>query len=180
MPTYDLEFLDALLIDGRSGAGKTDLAARIANRLHAIGREPQLLHLEHLYPGWDGLAAGSLALAAALDEGGYRRYDWLAEAFAERVPVTSHRPLIIEGCGALTAENLTAMQRWVERAAGHDRPASVWSLWIECPVEVRRSRALARDGETYAPHWGRWAAQEEAHYSAHRPWALADEVLHYS
>ncbi|RGE24307.1 hypothetical protein [Leucobacter sp. wl10] len=177
MLCYDLERLDALLIDGRSGAGKTELAERISHRLRAIGREPQLLRVEHLYPGWDGLAEGSRALAAALDEGGYRRYDWRAGAFAEHVPVTRHRPLIIEGCGSLTAENLSAARRWAERAGGSGRSASVRGIWIECEAETRRSRALARDGEAYAPHWDRWAAQEEKLYGEHRPWRLADEVL---
>ncbi|WP_053382462.1 nucleoside/nucleotide kinase family protein [Leucobacter celer] len=180
MPGYDLEVLDAMLIDGRSGAGKTDLAARIANRLRELGREPQLLHVEHLYPGWDGLAEGSRTVADALDGGGYRRYDWWAEAFAERVPVTPDRPLLIEGCGSITAENLAAARRWALRATDPGRPASVWSVWIECPAEVRRSRALSRDGETYAPHWDRWAAQEELLYEEHRPWLLADELLHCS
>lgn len=178
MPGYDLEVLDAMLIDGRSGAGKTDLAARIANRLREIGREPQLLRVEDLYPGWDGLAAGSRALAEALDSGAYRRYDWAAEAFADRVTVTTDRPLLVEGCGAVTARNLAAARRWAERAAGPGRGAIVRSVWIECPVEVRRSRALSRDGETYAPHWERWAAQENRLFGEHHPWLLADEVLH--
>ena len=30
------------------------------------------------------------------------------------------------------------------------------------PDEVRRERAMARDGDTFRPHWERWAAQEEA------------------
>jgi len=31
------------------------------------------------------------------------------------------------------------------------------------PEKDRRARALARDGDLYAPHWERWAAQEEAY-----------------
>ena len=38
-------------IDGRSGAGKTSLALSLADELGA-----PILHLERLYPGWDGLA----------------------------------------------------------------------------------------------------------------------------
>src|SRR5674476_488189 len=38
-------------VDGPSGAGKTDFAAALADRLAS----PQLLHMDDLYPGWDGL-----------------------------------------------------------------------------------------------------------------------------
>ena len=30
------------------------------------------------------------------------------------------------------------------------------------PDEVRYERAMARDGDTFRPHWERWTAQEEA------------------
>ena len=30
------------------------------------------------------------------------------------------------------------------------------------PDEVRYERAMGRDGDTFRPHWERWAAQEEA------------------
>ena len=56
-----------------------------------------------------------------------------------RVPLV---PAIIEGCGALEAE-------------------ADLSVWIADPgEEERRSRAIARDGQTYAPHWQRWARQD--------------------
>ena len=53
-----------VLIDGRSGAGKSTLAAALAARLGT-----PLLALDSLYPGWDGLAAG----AVAVDSSGMRR-----------------------------------------------------------------------------------------------------------
>ncbi|MEV4460241.1 hypothetical protein [Microbispora sp. NPDC049633] len=40
-------------------------------------------------------------------------------------------------------------------------------VWLEAAEEVRRARALARDGEVYAPHWRRWAEQEERYYARH-------------
>ncbi|PRI11551.1 hypothetical protein B4915_06735 [Leucobacter massiliensis] len=160
-----------LLVDGRSGAGKTELAARLARRWGENGREPQTLHLDELYPGWDGLAAGSRAVAGVLGTGSYRRYDWFAGGFAERLAIDAGRPLIVEGCGALTVANLAAARRWAGPAG------TVRALWLECPPELRRARALGRDGDSYAPHWDRWAAQEEAHYAEHRPWELADQIV---
>src|SRR5699024_5916819 len=35
-------------------------------------------------------------------------------------------------------------------------------IWVDAPDEVRKGRALARDGETFPPHWDRWARQEHS------------------
>lgn len=130
-------------IDGYSGSGKSTLAAALASLLPGW----QVLHLDDWYPGWDGLAAGSdIARRIATDlRGGrassYEAWDWEAgETGATiRVPLA---PTIIEGCGAIEAEADLA-------------------IWIADPGEdERRSRALARDGQTYAPHWRRWAEQD--------------------
>lgn len=133
--------------------------------------DPQLLHVEDLYPGWDGLEAGSRALAGVLAQRAYRRYDWVAGEFSERVVIGPELPLIIEGCGAITREAVTAAQEFAGPAA------RVLSLWLECPAGERRRRALARDGDMYAPHWNRWAAQEDALYARTRPWLLADAIV---
>ena len=130
-------------IDGYSGAGKSTLAAALASLVNGW----QVLHLDDWYPGWDGLAAGARIarrIAADLWEGrasSYEAWDWEAGATGEttRVPLA---PTIIEGCGAIEAEADIA-------------------IWIADPGEdERRSRALARDGQTYAPHWRRWADQD--------------------
>ena len=130
-------------IDGYSGAGKSTLAAALASLVNGW----QVLHLDDWYPGWDGLAAGArIARRIAADlRGGrassYEAWDWEAgETGATiRVPLA---PTIIEGCGAIEAEADLA-------------------IWIADPGEdERRSRALARDGQTYAPHWRRWADQD--------------------
>lgn len=130
-------------IDGYSGSGKSTLAAALASLLPGW----QVLHLDDWYPGWDGLAAGARIarrIAADLREGwapSYEAWDWENGATGEttRVPLA---PTIIEGCGAIEAEADLA-------------------IWIADPGEdERRSRALARDGQTYAPHWRRWADQD--------------------
>lgn len=163
-----------VLIDGRSGSGKTSLAALIAAELGA-----DQLHLEDLYPGWDGLEAGSRAVAEVLGSGEYRRYDWNSHRFAEKRHLDPARPLVIEGCGAVTSRNLRAVREF----AGQVTPkgtALLWSVWLECAESVRKARALGRggDGAVFAPHWGRWAAQEAAHLGAERPLALVDEIRH--
>lgn len=153
-----------VLIDGGAGSGKTTLARRTARRLGAA-----LVHLDALYPGWDGLAAGAGAAADdVLGRGGYRRYDWDRGEPAEWVAVPRGELLVIEGCGAITRETLEAAQ-----ALG-----PVATVWVECPVAERRARALARDGEMFRPYWDRWAEQEAAHFAANRPLTLAREVVH--
>lgn len=138
-----LHGVPAVTIDGYSGSGKSTLAAALASLLPGW----QVLHLDDWYPGWDGLAAGSdiaRRLAADLRGGrasSYKAWDWEAgETGATiRVPLA---PTIIEGCGAIESEADLA-------------------IWIADPGEdERRSRALARDGQTYAPHWRRWAEQD--------------------
>ena len=44
-------------IDGRSGSGKTDLAASLDERVRTSGRSCTLVHLDDLYRGWTGLSA---------------------------------------------------------------------------------------------------------------------------
>jgi hypothetical protein len=39
---------------------------------------------------------------------------------------------------------------------------------------VRFRRGIARDGETYRPHWERWAWQETAHFAAEATACRAD------
>ena len=130
-------------IDGYSGSGKSTLAAALARLVNGW----QVLHLDDWYPGWDGLAAGAditRRIAADLRGGrasSYEAWDWehATTGATIRVPLA---PTIIEGCGAIEAEADLA-------------------VWIADPGEdERRSRALARDGQTYAPHWQRWADQD--------------------
>lgn len=53
--------------------------------------------------------------------------------------------MIVEGVGA---------------AAAAARPLLDAVIWADAPDGERRTRALARDGETYAPFWDQWARQE--------------------
>ncbi|WP_231580906.1 MULTISPECIES: hypothetical protein [unclassified Leucobacter] len=178
-----------VLVDGRSGSGKTTIAGALVPLLgDALGAPAELLRVEDLYPGWDGLAAGAASVPAALRTGRYRRYDWIAGDFAEECGIERGRPLVIEGCGALSAENLAAARAWAAGSgagagAGVDAGAraaagAVLPVWIELPADERRRRALARDGETFRPYWDRWASQEDALAARTHPTALAREILH--
>lgn len=157
-----------VLIDGRSGAGKTSLARALVARWPLRGRV-QLVALDSLYPGWDGLDDGvDLAREQVLRPharglvGVWERWDWEAEAPAEAHAVDPSLPLIVEGSGLLTP--------------GTARLGDV-RVWLESPSQSRRTRALDRDGETYRPHWDQWARQEDAHVTRDDPADLATHVF---
>jgi energy-coupling factor transporter ATP-binding protein EcfA2 len=157
-----------VLLDGRSGAGKTSLARALVARWPLAGRV-QLVALDSLYPGWDGLEEGAaLARESILVPhargviGVWQRWDWEAAAPAEAHAVDPALPLIVEGVGILTPETA---------------PLADVRVWLESPEASRRDRALSRDGESYRPHWLRWARQEEGHVARHQPRRLATHVF---
>jgi uridine kinase len=148
-------------VDGRSGAGKTALAARLAAALEDAGAVAAVVHLEDLYPGWTGLRAGLAVLCrdvvAPLRAGraaAYPSWDWLAGAPGPVLTAPAAQVVVLEGVGVLSA------------ACAHRLDVRVW---LEAPDHVRRARALARDGATFAPWWDTWAAQEDAVLACGRP-----------
>ncbi|MEU8383587.1 hypothetical protein, partial [Streptosporangium sp. NPDC048865] len=153
-----------LAVEGRSGSGKSTLATAVAARLAA-----PLVRMDDLYPGWDGLLGGVDALVEQvlrpldLDRPArWRRYDWAEGAHAEwhEVPATGILVLDGTGSGALAAA-----------------PYLSGLVWLEAADEVRKARALERDGDLYAPHWDRWAAQEERFHARDDVRARADLTI---
>lgn len=189
-----------VLVDGLSGSGKSTRAAALAR---ALRRPPALRDRDEAtadgttaksahrgrssavrgsaaawrvlgpdlwYPGWDGLAAAQPVTLALLGDlragrpGVYRPWNWEASEWSDPIEVAPGIPTILEGCGALfpAARALADAALWVEARGGE---------------AARRERALARDGETYRPHWERWAAQDLARLETDHPRDLADAVI---
>jgi para-aminobenzoate synthetase len=151
-------------VDGRSGSGKTSLAAELSDALSA-----PVVAVEDLYGGWDGLergvdvlvsevleplAAGRIALVP--------RYDWIAAGWDTPWPLEPPKLLIVEGVGA-----------GAQRAAAYESVL----IWMEAPASVRKKRALDRDGETFAPYWDAWAAHEDEMLARERTPQRADLIL---
>lgn len=150
-----------VLIDGGSGSGKSSLARAV----HGLWADAQLVRLDDLYPGWDGLEAASVQVRERVLEAsgaGWTRWDWELDAAAEWHPIDPAAPLIVEGSGSLSRAN---------------RELATFAVWVALDAPTRKARALARDGATYAPHWDRWAAQERAFFERERPDLLADVVI---
>ena len=135
-------------IDGPSGSGKTTLASAVAQRLGCA-----VVHMDELFPGWDGLAAAAGLLTeqvlrplAQENDGAYRRWDWDAST-----------------CCASTVHPAT--------------PYVAVAVWVEADAQVRMTRGIERDGEAFRPHWQRWAAQERALFATDGTRDRADLIV---
>lgn len=153
-----------IAIDGLSGAGKTSLAAAVSAALDA-----PVVHMDHLYPGWDGLAAAVgllvervLVPLARGEVAAYPIWDWHGDQWNGLIEVPPADVVIVEGCGS---------------SVGPAGECAALRVWLEAPLAERMRRGLARDGETYQPHWERWAAQEAELFGRDGTAAKADLVL---
>lgn len=157
-----------VLIDGRSGAGKSTLARMVVDAWPSA--DPvQLIAMDSIYPGWDGLDGGvTHALETILRphslgaSGAWSRWDWEHDTVAERHAVDPARAVLVEGSGILTPSTA---------------PLADVRVWVESNETSRKSRALARDGDTYRPHWDRWARQEQTHLDRDDPRRWATRVV---
>ncbi len=155
-----------VVIDGPAGSGKTSYAATLAAALGSA----QVIHMDDLYEGWDGLGHlvfdrlehQVLAPSRAGQSARYQRYDWLRGAFGDWVDVGTGDVLVLEGVGA---------------AARSVDPWAVLRIWVEAPRETRFRRGIERDGEAQFHHWLRWADREAAHFTADETRARADVLI---
>lgn len=152
-------------IDGRSGSGKTTLAEQVAE---ALGRCP-VVHMDDIYPGWDGLAASIPILVRDVLQpvsvgrtARFRRYDWARDAPGAWYSVPPSAALVVEGVGCCARPTIPFI----------DVP-----VWIEMAADERRRRAIARDGELFAANWDRWRAQEERLLAGDAPGERAAVVV---
>jgi uridine kinase len=140
-----------LCVDGPAGSGKTTFAAGVRR---AVPRDVscRVVHLDDVYPGWDGLRAGVahvaeqvVAAIARGEDGRYLRYDWHAGRPGDWVDVPRVDLLVIEGVGsgALAYADLVTTL-----------------VWVEADEDVRLARGVARDGAASRELFVRWMADE--------------------
>ena len=156
-------------VDGPAGSGKSTLAGLLAGGLDQRESPSALVvHMDDLYAGWSGLPHveeqldGLLTPLGAGQAGSYRRYDWVAGAFAETVTVEPGPLLVLEGVGS---------------GASRFDPLRTVLVWVEAPYDVRMRRGIERDGDTFAPYWEKWAADEQELFARERTRERADLVV---
>jgi len=152
-------------IDGPSGAGKTDFATTLSERLP----NAQLLHMDDLYPGWNGLERAVadlyqqvLAPLARGEQAAYRQWDWELERYAGWRALPATNLLLVEGVGS---------------GAGSSASLESVLVWLEADRDVRFRRGMERDGDLYRPHWQRWAALEDALFAVDGTRDRADLII---
>jgi hypothetical protein len=155
-----------ICVDGPAGSGKTTLAAQIALEAAARGVATSVVHMDDVYDGWDGLVTGItnigrwLLVALRSDEpGGYHRFDWVAERYAEWHVVAAGGLLVLEGVGSAARQV--------------DRGASL-RVWVELSLAERTARWRARDHGAADPFIAAWQAQEQEHFRADETRQRAD------
>jgi uridine kinase len=157
-----------IALDGPSGAGKTTLARGVELALEQQG-PVAVVHMDHLYPGWDGLPQAPALLTEQVleplargERAAYRIWSWVRDEWAGTREVPECRFLVVEGCGS---------------SVGPARAYAALSVFVDADVALRRRRGIERDGEAYRPQWQRWADQETALFTADATRRRADLVL---
>ncbi len=166
-----------VLIDGRAASGKSFLAAALKNQLFKeLEQAPRLIHMDDLYPGWEGLIPGSHYLNQQILQplklgkaASWQLWDWeQGQRGRNDEPGNGWRefsggtPLIVEGCGSLSRVSSELAD---------------YRVWIETEKQVRHKRWLERDGEKFNEFWHIWAGQEDEFYQQEKSAQLADLVI---
>jgi len=174
-----LELLDTqtnpvILIDGHAGSGKTTFATELRDLVFTeASQAPALIQMDDLYPGWEGLRAGSTYfthnILQPLRSGRtahWQVWDWANNRRGNSAEIgngwrefAGNNLLIVEGCGSLSRVN----QELADLA-----------IWIESDQSVRHMRLKERHGELFDAHWATWFSQEGEFYQQERSRELAD------
>ena len=115
--------------------------------------------MDDLYPGWKGLAEGSLYLVEQIlkplklsGRAQWQRWDWTTDKRGSPDPGNGWREfdgenlLIVEGCGSVTAQSAELADL---------------TIWIESERQTRRQRFEARDRGVFSNFWNSWSVQED-------------------
>ncbi|WP_240810049.1 hypothetical protein [Actinomadura sp. WMMA1423] len=140
-------------VDGPSGAGKSTFASHLAEVL--VGAP--VVRSDDFRVPWDAdpLTWWRPLRRAVLDplrDGRpalLRRYDWHRDRYGPEERIPPAPVLVLEGVGSAWAKG----------------PAA-YRIWIDAPYDLRRARALDRDGPEYAGAWEDWAVREQEHFTA--------------
>jgi uridine kinase len=152
-----------IAIDGPGGAGKTTLAAWLAEELRATA----VIHTDE-FASWDNPIDWWPALIEQalkpLGAGAVARYQPTAWAGEERAPI------VVEPGGTVLLEGVSA-------ARNAFRSYLAYTIWVETERAVRLRRGIDRDGEDSRAQWERWMDEEDDYVARERPAEHVDVVL---
>lgn len=160
-----------VLIDGRAGSGKSTFARLLQDQVFQQTRQsPKVIHMDDLYPGWDGLAQGSLYLVEQIlkplklaGKAQWQRWDWANNKRGGSDPGNGFRQfdgenlLIVEGCGSVTAQSAELADL---------------TIWIEAERLTRKQRFEDRDRGIFSNFWTSWSIQEDEFFQEQNSEAL--------
>lgn len=156
-----------LAVDGRSGSGKSTVAAL----LHRSVPASAIVHTDdvawhHSFFDWsDLLVEGILKPLRNSRAVSYRPPGWDKRGRPGAIQVVAGLDLVIvEGVGASRTEVIP----WIDRA-----------LWVQSDLVEAERRGIARDGGTEEARdfWREWGAQEFDFLQRQRPWERATVIV---
>ena len=159
-----------LLVDGRSGSGKSTFAERAAALLGGVTVHSDDLAWHHDAIAWDDLAVTHVIEPWRRGEDvDYRPPGWVARDRHGSVRVPADvRVLVLEGVGAGRASLATHANAvvWVQSDRVEARERG-----------LRRDVELGRTPEEAERFWDEWMSAEEPFLAGDRPWERADVVV---
>lgn len=172
----DLKANPIVLIDGRAGSGKSTFAELVRDGVFRETRQaPHLVHMDDLYPGWDGLREGSLYLNSQVlrpvvhsGVASWQTWNWSIDQRGGDDAGNGWRAfsgpniLLVEGCGAISKESVLLADL---------------TIWITASDQDRKQRFLERDSGLFAEYWIPWSLQEDEFYLAEESDRLANVVI---
>lgn len=165
----------AVAVDGRGGSGKSTFARRLAGGwpkavvietddfYRPAFERADLPHSHGANYDRERLVAEVLEPLASGRAGRYQRYDWDQDQLAEWHDVPEDAVVLVEG--------VYSTSQLLRKHFGY-------TIWVDCPYQVRLRRGLERDGEKMRAMWvEHWMPAEDRYVADERPDAHANLVL---
>lgn len=158
-----------IAIDGPAGAGKTTLASTLSLAL-AKDFPSTVIHMDDLYPGWDGALGEKLTESLtwitschkAKKDLIYSHFNWGENKFDSPRLDSSTPLLILEGVGS-------------SQLAIEDQLST--SIWLDLDPYDGFKRVVERDGEHITDAMKAWLDQQRQHFISDRTKERSEFVL---
>ena len=168
--------LPIVLIDGRAASGKSQFAKDLSEAYFQVDKQAaRVIHMDDLYPGWNGLAEGSVYLLTNIllplansRSANWQVWNWRKNHRGAEDPGNGRREfaggtlLIVEGCGSISRLSSTN---------------SDFQIWIDADDAARKERFSKRDSGKFDEYFGIWSAQEDEYYERETSKQLAELII---